>query len=629
MAVAGPLEGTTFPLPDGELTIGRDSDNGLCVPADDHVSRRHAVIHEQDQQFTIRDLSDRSRTYVNQLAVPEHLLEHGDEIRIGRSVFVFLADGRPVPQIRATVDLDDGARVSGSTQTVRKGDALYFDREALLETVPGSDRSSRIVAAVLRACRAVLAGHKLQDLQRHLVESVLNAIPAERAALLLIGENADEFASALHWIRSAGECRAFRIPRAVIRHVLTDGTALCINDASYTVWSSQTTLHARLSSIVAVPLLVSNAARGAIYADVSDPSVRFGADDLQLLTGIAEVSSAPLANALRMEQLEGENERLIAERAGTQPLLGASERMRAVHRFVIKVAASDSTVLILGASGTGKELVAHAIHRTSPRSGKPFIAINCAAVTETLLESEFFGHEKGAFTGAYAQKKGKLEEADGGTVFLDEIGELAPPLQAKLLRVLQEREFERVGGTRALKIDVRVIAATNRNLEQDIRRGTFRQDLFYRLNVVALTMPDLRDRREDIPLLATYFLRKHAKACARRISGLSEDALSCLMAYDWPGNVRELANIVERATVLGTTEQILPDDLPESIVESAVNLSPSGTKFHETIREIKKQLVTKALEQADGSHIEAARRLGLHPNNLHRLLKTLNLKPKQ
>jgi Nif-specific regulatory protein len=628
MAVAGPLEGTTVPLPEGELTIGRDSDNALCVAADDRMSRRHAVIHAEHQQFTIRDLSERSRTYVNQLAVPERLLEHGDEIRVGSSVFVFLLDGQPVPQIRPIVDLDDGSRVSGSTQTVRKGDALYLDRETLLETVPRSDRSGRIVQSVLKACRAVLTAHRLLDLQRHLMESVLDAIPAERAALLLGGDNADEFVSALHWIRGTGECRAFRIPRAVIHHVLTEGTALCINDASYTVWSSTTMIQARLSSIIAVPLLVSDSVRGAIYADVSEPSVRFGADDFQLLTGLADVSAAPLVNALRMEQLKGENERLITQLAGTQPLIGTSEPMRAVHQFVTKVAVSDATVLILGASGTGKELVAQAIHRSSARSGKPLMAVNCAAVTETLLESEFFGHEKGAFTGAYTQKKGKLEEADGGTLFLDEIGELALPLQAKLLRVLQEREFVRVGGTRPLKINVRVIAATNRNLEEEIRRGAFRQDLFYRLNVVALTMPELRERREDIPLLAAYFLRKHTKARARRITGLSEDALSCLTAYDWPGNVRELENVIERATVLGTTEQILPDDLPESVVESAVDPSPAGRKFHHSIREIKKQLVTKALEQADGSHSEAARILGVHPNNLHRLLRTLNLKSK-
>jgi transcriptional regulator with GAF, ATPase, and Fis domain len=628
MAVAGPLDGSTFPLPDGEVTIGRDSNNVLCVAGDDDISQRHAVIHAQNQQFTIRDLSDCSRTYVNQLPVREQLLEHGDAVRTGRSVFVFLVDGQPIPRSSPAVDLDDGKRVPGAAQTVRRGDALYLDRETLLGAVAQSDRSGRIVQSVLRACRALLAVHRLQDLQQHLVEFVLNAIPAERAAVLLASDHAEEFASAFHWIRATGESRSFRLPRAVIRHVLTDGTALCFNAAPYTVWSSDTIMQARLSSIIAVPLVVSNAIRGAMYADVSDPSVRFSDDDLQLLTGIAELSAAPLVNALRMEQLESENERLLAERAGSRPLVGAGERMRAVHRFVVKVASSDSTVLIAGGSGTGKELVAQAIHRTSARSGKPFVAINCAAITETLLESEFFGHEKGAFTGAYAQKKGKLEEAEGGTVFLDEIGELALPLQAKLLRVLQEREFERVGGTRPIKANVRIVAATNRNLEQEIKRGTFRADLFYRLNVVGLTMPDLRDRREDIPLLANYFLRKHSKGCTRRITGLSDEALSCLAAYDWPGNVRELENVIERATVLGTTEHILPDDLPESIVESRVDRSP-GTRFHQTIREIKRQLVTKALEQTGGSYVEAARTLGLHPNNLYRLVKTLNLGSKQ
>jgi transcriptional regulator with PAS, ATPase and Fis domain len=282
----------------------------------------------------------------------------------------------------------------------------------------------------------------------------------------------------------------------------------------------------------------------------------------------------------------------------------------------------------LGASGTGKEVAARAIHRLSARSMKPFVAINCAAITETLLESEFFGHEKGAFTGAYAAKKGKLEEADGGTVFLDEVGELALPLQAKLLRVLQEREFERVGGTRSIRVDVRVVAATNRPLENEVKQGRFREDLYYRLNVVALTMPALRERREDIRLLATFFLQKHAQRCKRHIRGFSDDVMACLEAYDWPGNVRELENVIERSVVLGTTDQILLDDLPESIVESGAEASPGRTKFHETIREIKKQLVIKALEQSEGNYGEAARQLGLHPNNLHRLAKTLNLKSK-
>jgi transcriptional regulator with GAF, ATPase, and Fis domain len=626
MAVAGPHDGTTFPLSSGEFTIGRDHDNGLSVAADDRVSRRHAAIVEHDRQFTIRDLTERGRTYVNHVAVTEQLLEHGDEIRIGRSVFIFLEDGKPAPPTAPVVELDDGPDVGGSQRTARKGDALYLDREALLGDVAREDRTARIVQSVLAACQAVLSARTLPDLQRQLIATILQTTPAERAAILLVTNGTDDFASALHWTRRGGESPPFRIPRAVIRHVLAERSALCINDASYTVWSSQTVMQAKLTSMIAVPLHEANLARGVIYVDLSDPAVRFAEQDLRLLTGIAEVSAAPLLNALKVETLERENQRLLGELSGKQPLIGNSERMREVHRFVMKVAASDATVLITGATGTGKELVARAIHRTSARAHRPFAAINCAAVTETLLESEFFGHEKGAFTGAYAQKKGKLEEADGGTVFLDEIGELAPALQSKLLRVLQEREFERVGGTKSIKVNVRVVAATNRDLREEIERGSFREDLFYRLNVVAIAMPALRDRREDIPLLATHFLQKYARTSARRVTLISPEALACLMAYDWPGNVRELENVIERAIVLGTTEHILADDLPDSIAEDGAAPANSGAKFHQTIREMKRQLVTKAFKDAGGSHGEAAKLLGLHPNNLHRLMKTLGLK---
>jgi Nif-specific regulatory protein len=626
MAVAGPHQGETFPLPDGEITLGREAGNRLCLAADEWVSRRHAAIVGRDRQFTLRDLTERGRTYVNLQAVAERVLAHGDEIRIGRSVFLFLVDGQPVPALPAAVDLDEGPDVGGSHRSARRGDPLYLDRDTLLERVPHDDRTDRVVQSVLAACQAVLAAPALPDLQRRLMATILDATPAERAAILLLSDRAGTFASALHWTRRGGECSAFPIPRAVINHVLTESAALCVNEASYTAWSSHTVVQARLTSMLAVPLSESGVARGAIYVDLSNPAVRFGEHDLRLLTGIAEVSAAPLRSALKIETLERENQRLLTELPGIQPLIGSGERMRAVHRFVMKVSGSDATVLVTGATGTGKELVARAIHRTSARAQRPFAAINCAAVTETLLESEFFGHEKGAFTGAHAQKKGKLEEADGGTVFLDEIGELAPALQAKLLRVLQEREFERVGGTKSIKVNVRIVAATNRDLKEAIKRGSFREDLFYRLNVVAVAMPALRDRRDDIPLLATHFLQKYARSCARRVTLIAPEAMACLMAYDWPGNVRELENAIERAIVLGTTEQILPDDLPEAIVESRVEPAASGAKFHEMIREIKKQLVGRALKDTGGSYAEAARILGLHPNNLHRLMKTLGMK---
>jgi Nif-specific regulatory protein len=301
--------------------------------------------------------------------------------------------------------------------------------------------------------------------------------------------------------------------------------------------------------------------------------------------------------------------------------------MRAVYQTIAKAAPSDSTVLLRGESGTGKELAARAIHRFSSRADKTFMAINCAELSDTLLESELFGHEKGAFTGAVAQKKGKFEMASGGTVFLDEMGELPSHLQSKLLRALQEREIVRVGGTQPIKVDIRVIAATNRDLEKAIKDGGFRSDLYYRLNVVSIQLPPLRDRREDVPLLAHYFAMKYAQKCKRPVKGISPEARALLVHYDWPGNVRELENAIERAVVLGSTELLLPEDLPDALHETAPPATVAETPYHSVAREAKKQLVLQALEQADGNFTQAAKTLGIHPNNLHRLVRTLDLKP--
>jgi transcriptional regulator with PAS, ATPase and Fis domain len=270
--------------------------------------------------------------------------------------------------------------------------------------------------------------------------------------------------------------------------------------------------------------------------------------------------------------------------------------------------------------------VARAIHQNSRRNRQPFVAINCAAITDTLLESELFGYEKGAFTGAVAQTRGKLEVAESGSVFLDEIGELAGPLQAKLLRVLQEHEFTRVGGTRPIKLDVRLIAATNRNLEEAARRGVFRSDLFYRLNVVSKAMPPLRERREDVPLLANHFLRKYSAKVGRKVLGISPQAERCLLNYSWPGNVRELENAIEHAVVLGMSEQVLPEDLPETVLESAPSESAPAGEFHAAVAENKRQLIRAALARCGGNHTKAAKLLGLQRNYLHRLIRNLDLR---
>ncbi len=326
-----------------------------------------------------------------------------------------------------------------------------------------------------------------------------------------------------------------------------------------------------------------------------------------------------------LERFAEQNRRQLAGIQLAHDMVGESSALRGVFQFIAKVAPADSTVLIAGESGTGKELVARAIHRNSPRAGRAFVAINCAALTETLLESELFGHEKGAFTGAVAQKRGRLELADGGTLFLDEVGELAPALQAKLLRVLEEHCFERVGGVRSLQVNLRVLAATNRDLAEAVRRGAFRQDLYYRLNVVSITLPPLREHPEDILPLARHFAAKYARRVGRPVLGPSPAAESLLARYAWPGNVRELENAIEHAIVLGTTELILPGDLPPALRETET-AGGSLANYHEAVTRARRQVVLDALAQTGGNYHDAARRLGLHPNNLHRLIRTLDLR---
>ncbi|MFL6546674.1 MAG: sigma-54 interaction domain-containing protein, partial [Candidatus Udaeobacter sp.] len=316
---------------------------------------------------------------------------------------------------------------------------------------------------------------------------------------------------------------------------------------------------------------------------------------------------------------------LLEEQIGVPTgIVGNSAVIRRLLTLVDRVAPRDATVLITGESGTGKELIARALHQKSPRCDRHFIAVNCAALSENLFESELFGHEKGAFTGAIALKKGRFELAQGGTIFLDEVGELALSLQAKLLRVLQQREFERVGGTQVHALDIRVIAATNRDLLEDVREGKFREDLYHRLNVVTLESPPLRERKDDIPVLARHFLQRSAERCKRQVEALSKEAEEIILQYSWPGNVRELENAMERAVVLGVSDQVLPEDLPEALLESAPR--EYGAKYHSSLGQAKREAILDAYVQAKGDYKQAARLLGLHPNYLLRLVRNLNLR---
>jgi transcriptional regulator with PAS, ATPase and Fis domain len=301
--------------------------------------------------------------------------------------------------------------------------------------------------------------------------------------------------------------------------------------------------------------------------------------------------------------------------------------MADAHEIAMRAAASDATILLRGESGTGKEVFARAVHAASKRKAGPFVAVNCAALGAELLESELFGHEKGAFTGAVRGKPGRIELASGGTLFLDEIGELAPALQAKLLRVLQEREFERVGGTHPLRADVRVVAATNRDLAAHVASGGFREDLYYRLNVVSLRLPPLRDRREDVGPLLDHFLRRFTVEAGRQNLRFSETTRALLASHTWPGNVRELANVVERAVVLATDDELGPELLPEEIVEGVATPSSSARGYHEAVAEAKRTILRDALQQTNGHQTRAAELLGLTQPYLARLIKNLGVRP--
>ncbi|NWF91523.1 MAG: sigma-54-dependent Fis family transcriptional regulator [Syntrophaceae bacterium] len=305
-------------------------------------------------------------------------------------------------------------------------------------------------------------------------------------------------------------------------------------------------------------------------------------------------------------------------------IIGKSRKMQEVFSLIEKVAPSTSTVMIYGASGTGKELVAKAIHYNSPRADKPFVPFNCGAIPETLVESELFGHTRGAFTGATQAKRGLFEAANGGTLFLDEISTILPSVQVKLLRVLQEKEVMRVGDTQRIKIDVRMIVATNEDLETNVRRGTFREDLFYRLHVFPIFLPPLKDRKEDIPLLAYHFLQHYAKENQKQINEISKEAMELLLDYHWPGNVRELENSIERAVVMADQDYLTPKDFPRNLKEGVSHLIRRGTIEHKSLDEVRDEYIKEILSQTGGNRRAAAEILKVSPRTIYRFIKKTN-----
>jgi transcriptional regulator with GAF, ATPase, and Fis domain len=627
LVIAGPLKDTTIPLPEGESTLGRDTTNAVAVP-DASVSRKHCLLRkDEDGRFQIKDLDSRNGTLVNGRAVREQWLRHGDEIATGDSVFLFLLEEQEQSVPASRVEFDDSHPMA-ETRLIHPREVVYLQPDRLQRELPATSQVARNLNALLKISRVVHAIRDLEELQAQLLDLIFEVLPAGRGAILLAEGAGQEFNCLYARTRHAGQPQLVRVSRTIAHQVMKENVAILGVDvpASGTLRDVESLAASEVRTLLCVPLTVFQRAIGCIYLDSTDAADRFQEDHLQLLTAIAGVSAVALDNARRVQWLEEENRRLTTEVRQEQSLVGESARIKEIFQFLARVAPTESTVLIEGESGTGKELLARALHRNSHRANKPFVAINCAAIPESLLESDLFGHERGAFTGAATQKKGRLEVADGGVVFLDEIGELAPALQVKLLRVLQEREYERVGGTHSIKIDIRLVAATNRDLTEAVRSGEFRQDLYYRLAVVKLTMPPLREHRDDIPMLTRHFVQKYAKRSKVKAKPVSREAMAALVNYEWPGNVRELENAIERALVMGSSDAVLLEDLPESLLEQESPAEMHEGKYHASVKELKKQLILDAVEQTRGNYVEAAGILGVHPNYLHRLIRNLGLK---
>ena len=646
VCLSGPLAGQSFSLGEEALSIGRGPESLLQLP-DVAASRRHCVLEPTGAGYRLRDLASRRGTFVNGVPVQERLLADGDLVTIGRSLFVFQTGedgaGRSWPALILAEGEDPAAE---TTVYLAPADALYVQPPEVVgerAATEGGGRIARDLRTLLEIGTDLQALTSTSALGRRLLELVLAAVPGERAALLLTDRGTAEPGESVAR-DSRGPAPPFPISRTVVRRVLDERVGLLAQDVLQEegLAAAESLKAGRVRSLIAVPLLQLGQPLGLLYLDVQDLSTRLDESHLQLVAAMAGTAASALAAVRRMEWLEQEARRLAG--AFDHDMVGESPRMREVYHLLRRAAATDSTVLLRGESGTGKELAARALHRESPRADRPFVAVNCATLSETLLESELFGHERGAFTGAVARQTGKVEAADTGALFLDEVGEIPLSLQAKLLRFLQEREFERVGGTGPIRVDVRVVAATNRDLEKMVREGAFREDLFYRLDVITLRLPPLRERQEDVLLLASHFAARTGRRLGREVAGFTPEARACLLRHGWPGNVRELANAIERALVLGAGDLIRPEDLPESLLETGPpaaaaeaagaagrtetgeGTGAAGTGYHEALNAAKRRLILDALAAAGGNVTRASSSLGLHPNYLHRLISNLGLR---
>ncbi len=611
--VKGPGQGRTAGLPEGGGVIGRGASCTLRIE-DAHASRAHAeIIHRGPETYVLNDLGSANGTRRNgrRIGGPTELND-GDDIEIGATVIRF--------RLRTTVhEVPDGEGAPEAATVFTRMDA---------RTLPdlGGQETERADALrfLLDLARAAEAAERPERLAAVLARGLAEAVACDRVFLLL---DAGETMTPVERPLEAHEKRLYRLPfsSSVVEEARRTGAAVLARPREESRFRQAQSVGAgSIDSAICVPLFAGEDLLGALYLDRVEGGAPFARADLELATAAGVQSSVALLNLRRMEELRQSRDRIEAELTGPAGVLGQSERFREIFAFIGRAAPTDASVLILGESGTGKELVARAIHRESPRADRAFVVVNCAALPETLAEAELFGHAKGAFTGAEQARPGYFAAAHGGTIFLDEVGELPEAVQAKLLRVLEAGEVAPVGEAATRRVDVRVVAATNRDLRAAAEAGDFRQDLSYRLNVLAVTLPPLRERGEDVRLLLEHFLEYYAARVGRPKLRFSEEALARCLAYSWPGNVRELRNMVERVAILAEGEEVKLRELPEEIRgprPAPAGPAAQGAAPFRSLGDVEKAHILRVLDAAGGNKTRAAEILGIDRSTLYARLR--------
>jgi transcriptional regulator with GAF, ATPase, and Fis domain len=623
--------GDVFPLdPSQRCMLGRANTNRIVLK-DELCSREHAEVAMAEGKWRLRDLKSLNGTRVQGSPIMEWDLNSADEFQVGHTTLVFVDQLQDLPHLSQHDGPSEEYSIKKRLGQTRFLTPVPDDDADDLTSPPDTEigRSlSRDLALLYRLAIIMAGATSYEELVRIVLDGLLEAIPAEVGAILTMREGRKLEVTA-HRHRDPSVKFYSPVSEFVSNEVISSREAVLAEDVARDRYLRQreSLTHLGATSLICAPVLNEAKVLGLIHLYCTDPHRSLGAEDLEFTVAVAKQLAIVTTQMDRESSLVEENQNLREQLRVESELIGESAPMDEIEEQIGRVASTNATVLIRGESGSGKELVARAIHYSSPRRLQPFICLNCAAITETLLESELFGHERGAFTGATDKKIGKFEAADKGSIFLDEIGEMAVNTQAKLLRILEGHPFERVGGGTPIKVNVRVIAATNQPLEKIIQEGKFRRDLFYRLQVVEIHVPPLRQRRSDISILAEHFLARFARETGRKMKGFTTSAMQKMEQYNWPGNVRELRNVVERAVALSKNTTLDASDIWLSSLELPGSVPDEPASYEAiSIEEMEKRHILNTLEFTGWNKSQASAILAIERSTLDRKIKSYGLK---